>query len=151
MHVVNGRVPAPAMRCSLAAPRAELGVEVGGELVLERPEPRWFTVVGIGEQSAQLDTPLLVLGPGAAWTSRNPSEAPMELVDLPGTPTDTAVRAAAKNITVHGYGGVSDRTDDQERDDSTGAVRWSWVIGAVFLTVMGVVVAAAFAAAPAGS
>ena len=114
--------------------------------MLERPEPRSFTVVGIGEQRAQLDTPLLVLGPGAAWTSRNPSEAPMELVDLPGTPTDTVVRAAAENITVHGYGGVSDRTDDQERDDGAGAVRWSWVIGAVFLTVIGIVIAAAFAA-----
>jgi putative ABC transport system permease protein len=132
----------------LLSPRVarDLGVELGDEMVLERPQSATLTVVGIGQRRARLDEPLFVLGPGTPWTSWNQNEGPVELIDLGPHPTDHEIGAASAQLIGRGYSIGADPLQHPNPDGAAQAVRWSWVIGAVVLTVIGIVIAAAFAA-----
>ena len=158
MQVTSGRAPAAPGEVFLTrAVAEELGVGVGGAVRLERPEPAEWTVVGVGERRAWWGSETVVLGAGTPfpWRGETPGggNLPTVVADLPDDLTVEQLVALS-----HFPGGVAFAPGvaspgvmaarhvlGDDRDGNT-AVAWSWVIGAMVLTVVGIVIAAAFAA-----
>ena len=140
--LVAGRLPTRGGEVALAPHLAgELGVGVGDRLVIERPSRLSLAVVGLVEQPGRLGAPLALTVPGGALLDADPRHPPTTTayVDLPD---------AASLDRLRGRPGVLVRGDFVE--DASGMsgllVIWIYLIGAVVLTVTGIVIAAAFAA-----
>jgi putative ABC transport system permease protein len=152
LQVTSGRAPARAGEAFLSrAVARRLGVGVGDELRLVRPAPASWRVTGVGERAAWWGSDTVVLGPGTAFpwaTDPRLGTSLVRLVDLPPSVTASQLDALAaspagvqlaphlRSVECPGCGGTA---GDE-------AVRWSWVLGAVVLTVVGIVIASAFAA-----
>lgn len=149
LQVMSGRAPTAAGEAFLTRDVARrLGVGVGDVLQLERPTRIDVRVTGTGERLAYWGASTMVLGPGTdfPWTGDDDVVSRHYLVDLPSGVT---ARALPRDD------GVSDTfmfapwvegsrpVTSSSRPD---AVAWSWLVGAVVLTVVGIVIAAAFAA-----
>lgn len=144
LDLTDGRAPDAAGE--VAASRTvldDLGADVGDEVVLDRPEAT-VRVVGVVEQAGCLscrhlvttpaDFPAAVLDlPSAEW-----------LVDLPADLTAAQEASLGANDRVQLRSTLRD-IGKQPNDEGEDAVRWTLVIGAVVLTVMGIVISAAFA------
>jgi putative ABC transport system permease protein len=155
MQVVRGRAPQRADEVFLTrAVAKDLGVKVGDVLHLVRPAAVEWTVVGVGERRSWWDAEVVVLGPGTPFSWRGTSTSPtmqMNLIDLPAGLTVPQLSALAMVVDGVAFrpgllpsgtpGSISASTES-----AAGGVAWSWVIGAVVLTVVGIVIAAAFAA-----
>ncbi|MDQ1445097.1 MAG: putative transport system permease protein [Acidimicrobiaceae bacterium] len=146
----RGRVgPGEVVLSSHAAHR--LHVRLHDVLHVERPVAQDLTVVGVGEAAGWKDTDVVALEAGRPFGWRTQSE-PALLVDLPAGVTGHRLDAWLKASLAKG-GGVSLAPDltaglapGSPSDNATRVVAWSWVIGAAALTVIGIVIAAAFAA-----
>lgn len=149
VQVQLGRAPAEAGEVFLTHALAdELGVGVGDIVDLDRPSRLTWRVTGIGERRAYWDSYVAVLAPGTPFPwdrERELGIARNHAVDVPagvGVPQLRGITAA--------FG--SDAVAPHLRDDPSMAyaadteVAWSWVIGALVLTVVGIVIASAFAA-----
>ena len=159
MRVDAGRVPHDAGEAFLThdiAGRLEMGV--GDVLVLERPVRVTLTVVGVGERRAYEDGRALVVAPGTAVgldvikDDLDPYGGPMltTLVDLPADMTRAEINAWYAKAQVAGAGvqldpDLSTAPYVTDGDNAATAVHWSWVAAAVVCTVVGIVIAAAFA------
>lgn len=153
MQVTDGRAPKAPGEVFLTTSVADrLDVHVGDTLQLERPHPTKWTIVGVGERRAWWDAESVVLGPGTPYTWRDDRTLEV-LADLPGGVTSAQLAALASfpdglfapGLVQPGAPGSS----GYEAFDGAGAtatVAWSWVLGALVLTVAGIVIAAAFAA-----
>jgi putative ABC transport system permease protein len=157
IQVTSGRAPQHAGEVFVTRQVAgDLDVGVGDTLRLERPEGLTWTVVGVGERSAWWDSTTVVLGPGTTFPWRDDStgySTSRVLVDLPEDVTGQQLAALSRFPDGVGFApglvppGVPGSTfGDPGSSDDAGKVAWSWVIGAVVLTVVGIVIAAAFAA-----
>lgn len=140
VDLVAGRFPATGDEVALAPRVAEdLAVEVGDRLSLTRPEVD-LDVVGLVENPAFLSERLALVTPDAPLLTADPNNRPYVtgLVDLPAGASTEAL-AQDDNFVQRWPGTVGE-------GQSTRAVRWIYVLGAVVLTVVGIVISAAFAA-----
>ena len=156
-QVTSGRAPERAGEVFITRQVAsDLDVGVGDTIRLERPEDLTWTVVGIGERRAWWDSKTVVIGPGTAFPWRDIStgySTRTVLVDLPAGvtgPLPAALSRFPKGVEfapgVVPPGVLGGTFTESATSDASGKVAWSWVIGAVALTVVGIVIAAAFAA-----
>lgn len=149
--LVEGRAPRATGEITLDRSTARrLGVAVGEELAIDRPSPATLTLVGLAEDPsclscrvghASLET-LDAITPGPSDT------APQRwLVDLPPLALEDQVAlfdasfgtVLTRDLHLRGW-------DSQvSAGSSDDGVRWSYVLGAVVLTVVGIVISAAFA------
>lgn len=157
MQVTSGRAPEQPGEVFLTrAVARRLGVGPGDTVELERPAPATWTVVGVGERRAWWDAETVVLAPGTSFPWRDHAFGVGNrtvLADLPGDVTAAQLAALARfpEGVAFAPGLVPPTTPGATYTDSspsgeTRTVAWSWVIGALVLTVAGIVIAAAFAA-----
>jgi len=140
--LVAGRFPTQDGEVTLAPRLADtLGLNVGDRLVIERPTRLGLDVVGLAEMPGHLGRPLAVTVPDSALIEADPQHPPVTALyaDLP---------TAEAREHLRGQPGVLVRGDFIE--DAAGMsdviVIWIYLFGAVVLTVIGIVIAAAFAA-----
>jgi putative ABC transport system permease protein len=160
MRVDAGRVPRDAGEAFLTHDIAgRLKVGVGDVLVLERPAPVTLTVVGVGERRAYEDGRALVVAPGTAVGLDSTNDGPRPdgahqvlatLVDLPDDMTRAEINTWYAAAQMPGAGVQLDPDLSSvpyltDGDNAATAVHWSWVAAAVVFTVVGIVIAAAFA------
>jgi putative ABC transport system permease protein len=130
----------------------DLNVRVGEELRLAAPTRDTFRVTGIGEEAGQFGESEMVLPPRSVWRTRLPNALVSWLVAAPGVPTATLERLANESLqststewTLQLSPQLVPVDNRFIAADAETKVRWSWVLGAVALTVTGIVIAAAFA------
>lgn len=141
-ELLEGRAPNQAGEVAMSRRVARrLHVDVGDELDLERPDLS-LTVVGIVENVSCIGCPSVLMAPGTlpdALTDRYGGGV-RTFIDLPElSPQQLGELRAMGNLELR---------DDviAQNDDGTGrSVQWSLVIGAIALTVVGIVISAAFA------
>lgn len=148
-QVQKGRVPQEPGEVFLARSlAAELGVGVGDVVDLDRPSRLTWRVVGIGERRAYWGSYVAALAPGTPFPwdrERALGVAVNHAVDLPAGVGASQLRGLTTNF-------GSDVVAPHLRDEPSMAyaagneVAWSWVVGALVLTVVGIVIASAFAA-----
>lgn len=152
--ILEGRAPNAAGEVLLTPRTARaLDAELGDVVDLDRPTTMRVTVVGIGANRNEWGAGEMVLGPGTPFTFHERGTPggfafSTTLVDLP----DTLPPVGESNWWHY----LVFSPELQERTSfglgfgrieyETNAMAWTLVIGAVVLTVMGVVIAAAFAA-----
>ncbi len=142
--VVSGRAASKAGEVVLSTSLADhLHVDVGDDLVLERPALT-ARVVGKVEPAACLSCDHLLLAPGELTQPMSAYELSTSLlIDLPAsTPVEQLLAMEQASL---GNVEVRDLPSPYERSEGGEAVRWSLVIGALALTVVGIVISAAFA------
>ena len=170
VQLTSGRAPRGGNEIFLTRNAArDLHVRAGNTLRLVRPSRHTFTVTGVGEFAAAWGQTSVVLPTGERypWKTQPPavmvaspaastgvvvSEDP-KLVDLPSNIRTSELQRWLRSSEASAWGlQVSPALIPPPPDLSSGAkktesaVRWSWVIGAVVLTVAGIVIGAAFAA-----
>lgn len=154
--LVEGRAATARGEIVLAAQLAgRLHVSVGDDLVLDRPAPARFQVVGLVEPIGCLSCPYALVAPGMIESFPAPQPASeVQLLDLPDDMPAEQVQAWAD--TQSGMVTTRQSVVDPEHfepaggptyseADSADSIRWSYVIGALVLTVAGIVISAAFA------
>ncbi|MEO6317312.1 MAG: FtsX-like permease family protein [Acidimicrobiales bacterium] len=148
--LVAGRAATRPGEVVLSAQLADqLGLHVGDELVLDRPALT-ATLVGEVEPIGCLSCGTLLVAPGqlpdGVPGATTDAESAFVLIDLPDPQSVqelTGLQAAGSdNIEVRE---LRLRADLARDDGRSGAVRWSLVLGALVLTVVGIVITAAFA------
>ncbi|HEX4979081.1 MAG TPA: FtsX-like permease family protein [Acidimicrobiales bacterium] len=156
IQVTSGRPPTRSGEVFVTRQVArDLDLELGDTVTLERPTDVTWTVVGVGEKAAWWGASTVVLGPRTTFPWRDDGTGFVTrtvLVDLPDDVTAAQFAQLARFADGVAFapgvappdlpGGMS----DVNASEDTGKVAWSWVIGAVVLTVVGIVIAAAFAA-----
>lgn len=148
-EVVAGRAPTKDHDIALSPTAArQLGVVVGDELVLDRPAAR-FDVVGLVEEVDCISCRTAIVTPGIAErvgggiTPQNLPFSTFDLVDLPSmskaqlVALETSAQLRVRDLEIERF----PQRIDQHREE----VRWSLVLGGVVLTVVGIVISAAFA------
>ena len=150
VQVTSGRRPERQDEVLLSEEAAEaLRVGLGDPVDLVRPVELEATVVGIGYASLSREDPLVVVAPGAvALDNVADADAVQQLVDLPDHITAEEVRAWEERAGPHFVSPAFPMrmSTQMSGDNANTGVRWTWAGGAAGLTVLGVVIAAAFAA-----
>lgn len=137
VDVVAGRLPSAGDEVALSPAAADaLGVTVGDRLALDAPDIE-LAVVGLVENPENLRQHVAVT-PDVRQFGRPRSVSVYGLVDLPAGTDLPAVQAAHPNLSV--------RWPAPTVDDRSVPVTWSYVLGGHVLTVVGIVIAAAFTA-----
>lgn len=149
VQVMRGRIPTAAGEVFLTRDVAkELGVELGDVLDLERPHPLSWRVVGVGERRAYWGSYAAVVGPGTAypWDQATRFGGMRNYaIDLPADVRRGEVQQLGATLGQESLAPALRRTPTFS-ETNTAEVAWSWVIGAIVLTVVGIVIASAFAA-----
>jgi hypothetical protein len=139
--LVDGRFPTSGDEVALAPDVArDLGVGVGDRLVLERPTRLDLSVVGLVEMPGHLGRPLALTAPGGALLDADPQHPPASRAYVEADPTALEHLRGRPGVVLRG-----DLIEDAEGTSNV-VVVWVYVLGAVVLTVIGIVIAAAFAA-----
>lgn len=146
--LIDGRAPTAAGEIALGSQLADrLGVDVGDDLVLERPSAR-FVVVGLVEPVGCLSCSNALVAPGELRQVPGEIDGGVQLIDLPDGISDADARALRDSA----MGALELRIDSRDQvggayrgQDDDSPVRWSLVLGALVLTVAGIVISAAFA------
>ena len=146
----QGRLPSADGEVLLSASAArDLGAHVGDALQLDRPTTRTVVVTGIGHRANDISGRLALVASGSDLLGVSPDVVDMTTyVQLPAS-----MSAAEKDAWAGGArrAGVilSPATFPNLQSKSPGgadaAVRWTWVIGGLVLTVAGIVITSAFA------
>lgn len=140
--VEEGRVAAAPGEVAVSSTLAATWeVEVGDELVLDRPDVV-LDVAGIVTPTHDRGASMLFVGPG---TALGPASFPDRMI-LVGEPSPSPEQVRGLAADVSSVGGVV-RSPAEQTARGVGAtqVAWGWVAGALGLTVLGIVVTAAFA------
>ena len=145
---IRGRAPEAPHEVLLGPETARrFGVGIGDTLDLDKPIDATVTVVGIGERRDWFDANFLVLHPSVPLPARAAGTArTRHLVDFPDGISAAAVAQWATEASFTEDLSPAYRTDLNFTDGASSGIRWTWVAGAVALTVMGIVIASAFAA-----
>lgn len=140
--LIAGRSPEGAEEIALSRAAAhDLHAAIGDHLDLAEPLSR-VTVVGITEADECLSCRVVMYAPDS-MPARLVEQRPqvLRLIDLPDGLTPTQLEALREqNVELR-----SDFLRSVSDDGADSGVRWSLVLGAVVLTVMGIVISAAFA------
>ena len=145
VHVTEGRMPRDADEVVLSGPAARrLGVGLGDRLELNQPVDVDATVVGLSDPRLWGTDELIVVGPGVDLGEGYH----VRLVDLPDVLTADQVAAWESTAGPHAMSPAFDGAFAPwiSTENHNVEVRWTLVFGAIGLTVLGIVVAAAFAA-----
>lgn len=110
-------------------------------------------MTGVGEEAAQFGESEIVLPPNSAWRPALPNASADYLVDLPSSASTAKLEQLDQQLSASTTAQVSLQISPRLvpldnysiAADADTKVRWSWVFGAVALTVTGIVIAAAFA------
>lgn len=162
IRLTSGRaVSAPGEVVLSRVTAGDLAAAVGDVLTLQRPMSANLTVVGIGERTEWYGAEFMVVDPTSPLlpgdTSRRPDIPVRHLVDLPDAVTTAdldawAAAMADRSLTLapHWAGrttspAVFGTYPDDEAAHASQGVRWTWLLGAVAFTVVGIVIASAFA------
>lgn len=148
----EGRVPTADGEVLLSSSAAsDLDAHVGDTLELARPTTRTVLVTGIGHFAADLGRSLVLFAPGSDFLGLSPEViATTTYVQLPPSMSpaerETWALAARRNLGV----AISPATFPNlpalnEESSADAAVRWTWVLGGLVLTVTGIVITSAFA------
>jgi putative ABC transport system permease protein len=140
IDLMAGRLPAAADEVALSSNAGrDLQVDVGDRLSLARPDLD-LEVVGLVEDPADLREAVALVTPDGALLTADPSTPPYRevLVDLPPGVDGSELSAGDRPIEL--------RSARFVEPESPRGLPWVYVIGAVVLTVIGIVIAAAFAA-----
>jgi putative ABC transport system permease protein len=148
VRLTAGRPPADLDEVVLSRPAAEaLHAGLGDRIELVQPLALDATVVGLGATSEWIDDARVVVGPGTPLPAELVAEGGERLVDLPdGLPPDQVAAweaTAGAHSMAPGFPGASSVV--LAGDNAQKAIRGTWVAGAIGLTVLGIVIAAAFA------
>jgi ABC-type lipoprotein release transport system permease subunit len=153
LQIMSGRAPTTTGEVFLTRDAAhQLGVAPGDTLHLVRPARRSFKVTGVGELAAQWGQVGMVLPSGAPypWKSSNIYPSVSTLINFASPPSSALLQrilvspvAKATGLTISPA--LVAPQFDSNATDAAKKVRWSWVFGALALTVVGIVIAAAFA------
>lgn len=156
VQMMSGRPPAGGNEVFLTRVAArQLGVRAGDTLRLARPARHSFLVTGVGEMASDWGRGEMVLPTGVQlpWKPLPfGPEAKVQLVDLPENVRPVqltrllASHEAARWSLQVSPALVASPPDIYTTADTARKIRWSWVVGALVLTVAGIVIAAAFAA-----
>ena len=143
LDLLHGRAPAGPGEIALAPGVARrLGVHLGSTLALDEPALR-LSVVGIVEQPSCLSCPTGLVAPGHLVGGLTPGGADQRLlIDLPAL-SGSQLHALARTNGLRLRADALGSSFGSQRSDVS--IRWSLVLGAVALTVMGIVISAAFA------
>jgi putative ABC transport system permease protein len=152
-QITSGRAPARVNEVFLTRPAAhQLGVGVGDELELERPARRSLLVTAIGERAAVWGAAEMVLPRGVPypWNPTVGTPSPGQLIEFTTPPTAPELhRLSSHRALVSGLqispALIAPPRDFSTAEDTNTKIAWSWVIGALVLTVVGIVIASAFA------
>lgn len=142
-EIADGRAPAAPGEIALARGVARrLQVAVGDDLVLVRPALT-SRVVGILEPVGCLDCPYAVLAPGTvpADLAQRYGSRSLDLIDLPPLARSALAPLAGLGLQLRADAGQLSGVDPNVARQ----VRWSLVLGALALTVVGIVISASFA------
>ena len=148
-QVQKGREPREPGEVFLTRALAdELGVAVGDVVDLDRPSPLTWRVVGIGERRAWWGSHTAVPAPGTPFPWDRERELGTSLNYAVDVPDDVGAAQLRRITSTFGSDVVAPvlRDDSSMADAADSEVAWSWVIGALVLTVVGIVIASAFAA-----
>ena len=138
--LVAGRPAAGVGEVALSTAMARrMGVTVGDELELTRPELRW-RVVGLVEPVGCLSCTAALAAPGEVPQPNGLVPGQSVLVELPTISPTAQRQLSATGIQVRDL-----ILAEQTSSKSGQGVAWSLVLGAVVLTVAGIVISAAFA------
>ncbi|MGH9274406.1 MAG: FtsX-like permease family protein, partial [Acidimicrobiales bacterium] len=144
--LIEGRAPTDRGEVALGANLARrLHARVGEDLVLDRPEVT-LRVVGLVEHVGCISCPTLLAAPGELDMFAESMEGnTFQLLDLPDGLTQAERTALA--ATSDGYVELRETfiASFQRGEAATSPVRWSFVLGALALTVVAIVISAAFA------
>jgi putative ABC transport system permease protein len=145
----DGRAPTAPDEVLLSPDAADtLGTGLGERIELTQPVALDATVVGLGDRSQWVDDQLVVVPPGTELPPRLAAEGTLRLVDLPAgmTPGDVAAFEGGAGPHMMSPAFPEAMSSTRSGENATLGVRWTWVAGAVGLTVLGIVISAAFAA-----
>ncbi|HVF74118.1 MAG TPA: FtsX-like permease family protein [Acidimicrobiales bacterium] len=149
MQLHRGRFPTAANEVFLTRKLADdFGVDVGDTVDLERPQRLSWKVTGIGERRAYWGSYTAVVGPGSAfpWDGGGAiSTAVNYAVDVPDGVTRQQLRPIVNSFGKEALAPHL-RPTTEGAESKNREVAWSWVIGGIVLTVVGIVIASAFAA-----
>jgi putative ABC transport system permease protein len=132
----SGRYPTRAGEALLSPSLARaFNVHIGDTLHLQ--DPAWTEkVVGIGALATNWNDGLIAVRGNELSNTGGQGIGRLELVDLPGHPTDAQLRAYSNNFQTR-LDGVSGR--------ATTKVNWILVAGIIALAIVGIVISGAFA------
>jgi putative ABC transport system permease protein len=148
--ITAGRPPERSDEVLLSeAAASALGTGLGERVELTRPFELDATVVGLGYRSLQRDSPIVVTDPEAGLLDDDDLYASqLQLVDLPDDMSPDELLAweeqAGPHLVSPAY--PMPMMTTLSGDNANVRVRWTWAGGAAGLTVLGIVIAAAFAA-----
>jgi putative ABC transport system permease protein len=149
VQLTSGRAPTEPGEVFLSRALAkELGVWVGDPVDLERPYRATWRVAGVGELRSYWDSYTAALTPTTPFPwdrSRDMGAAVNHAVDLPHGVSRQQLRSLAAVVGAEALAPHL-RSEQVREESNTSEVAWSWVIGAIVLTVVGIVIASAFAA-----
>ncbi|HEV7758329.1 MAG TPA: FtsX-like permease family protein, partial [Acidimicrobiales bacterium] len=148
VRLTTGRAPAAPGEIVLSPPAAEaLHAGLGDRIELVQPLALDATVVGLGATSESTDDARLVVGPDDRLPAELIAEGRDRLVDLPDDLSPEQVTGWEATAGAHSlapdFPGASSTV--VAGASAVPGVRWTWVAGAAGLTVLGIVIAAAFA------
>jgi putative ABC transport system permease protein len=156
VQVLSGRVPTKVDEVLLSQAAArELGVKAGDSLHLVRPVRHTLHVTGVGEHADYWGGAWLILPANVPypWKPNEPPQPSSKLIDFNRRLTSADFAALASLTAPPASLEFSPAVDapritpafDPSGSDAAQTVAWSWVIGALVLTVIGIVISAAFA------
>jgi putative ABC transport system permease protein len=151
VQLMSGRMPARPGEVLLTRTTAHaLHVHAGQTLRLTAPARQTFVVTGVGEYSEAWGQSSMIVPPGTVlpWKAPKLGVGQILVKVAPGTDPRALVPVSSR-VTESDVGlelsPALGRHVDYGAADTQRKVRWSWVIGALVLTVAGIVIASAFA------
>ncbi|MEO5841749.1 MAG: FtsX-like permease family protein, partial [Acidimicrobiales bacterium] len=146
----DGRLPTTDGEVLLSASAAgDLGARLGDTIELTRPTTRTVVVTGIGHFAANRSQSLVLTAPGSDFLGVSPeviaSRTYLQLpASMPQTEREAWVRASrGKGFTQSPA--AFPNLIEAPAGSADAAVRWTWVLGGLVLTVAGIVITSAFA------
>ncbi|HUP75805.1 MAG TPA: FtsX-like permease family protein [Acidimicrobiales bacterium] len=146
----DGRLPTADGEVLLSPSAArDLGAHTGDTIELTRPTTRTVVVTGIGHFAADRSESLVLTAPGSDFLGVSPDViASTTYLQLPASMSQAERDAWARASRSPGFAQSPVAFPDLvevSAGSADAAVRWTWVLGGLVLTVAGIVITSAFA------
>jgi putative ABC transport system permease protein len=146
----DGRLPTADGEVLLSSSAArDLGADVGDTIELTRPTTRTVAITGIGHLAGDRSQSLVLTAPGSDFLGVSPDFiGTTTYVHLPASMLPAERDAWARASRSPGFAtspAAFPNLVQASTASADAAVRWTWVLGALVLTVAGIVITSAFA------